>query len=79
MNSADILTLKVVGSRGGATRVRIQAMQGSSFNGETGTIARISQADDGHFTAYVRLDRGGAELPFAPNELTELPAARPGR
>ncbi len=76
MNASDVLTLKVVGSRGGATRVRIDAMRGSWFNGETGTIAKL--LDEDH--VLVRLDRPNCpELPFAISELHELPVARPGR
>lgn len=72
-----ILSLKQVGSRGGATRVRVASPQGSLFDGQTGTIART--APEGTTTVMVRLDRGGPDLPFGLGELEPLPVARPGR
>lgn len=65
---------RTCGSRA-ATRVRVNAPQGSGLNGQTGIVARQAPAGaDWGTTLMVRLDQrfGGLELPFGRGELEVL-------
>lgn len=64
-----ILPRKEVGSRP-ATRVRINAPQGSRFNGEYGIVASVVHLTDHHVTLMV--DLGHGVLPFGVGEVEVL-------
>lgn len=54
----DLRPAKEYGSRY-ATRVRINAAHGSSWNGRTGTLARIE-----HDTPFIRFGANSPAIPF---------------
>jgi hypothetical protein len=65
MGDIVFLGTEQVGS-GAATRVQVQAPQGSCFDGQRGIVTRVHPSTD---TVMVRLDKLNVELPFGRGEL----------